>query len=142
MHNRDAYPAVWRTRIRPAALARAGHRCQCCRIPDGVFAFWRTVNGVVLIHEWTSAATKKLANQRRNQAAFALRVMTGDWPIFTEVEHVRLNVCHGDDVDPLAVQPGNLWVACARCHQIADSPARIRRARLQGTQTLFDETAA
>ena len=38
--NYKKYPKNWKSHIRPAALARAGHRCEECSVPQGTVGWW------------------------------------------------------------------------------------------------------
>lgn len=86
------YSAHWETVVRPAALERAGYRCQDCGLAHGAVGY-RTHG---LFHPVP-------VRRRRGQKLVIIRL---------QVAHA--NNLPGDD------QPENLLALCARCHLLRD----------------------
>jgi hypothetical protein len=88
------YGAHWRNVVRPAALERAGYRCQRCGLPEGAVGY-RTGK---LFHP--------VPARRRH----------GRQDLVT----IHLQVCHANDT-PGDDRPENLEVKCPRCHLLGDA---------------------
>lgn len=89
--NRHRYPPNWRA-IRAAILERAGHRCERCDVPNGVWRNHRT-------DAWTYDAALSEAWR-----------LDGD-----HVARIVLTVAHLDHI-PEHNDPANLRALCQRCH--------------------------
>lgn len=109
------YPKDWKTRIRPAILERAGHKCEWCGAPDR----WLRVRGMVISptsHEAFYAAEDWAAGEGPKPAL------------------IVLTIAHIHDPDPMNCDPSNLAALCQKCHNGHDAKARaagIRQRRAQ-----------
>jgi hypothetical protein len=101
--NRHRYPPNGRA-IRAAILARAGHRCERCGVPDRVWRHHRT-------DRWTPDAG--LAEAWK---------LDGD-----RVARIVLTVAHLDHA-PEHNDPANLRAWCQRCHLAYDADHHAKTA--------------
>jgi glyoxylase-like metal-dependent hydrolase (beta-lactamase superfamily II) len=121
--NRGLYPADWRTRIRPAILERAGHRCEVCGVADRAVivragATWIADDGQVYC-----------ADTGRPIGCFDEAAYAGGRKIT-----IILTIAHLDH-DPTNNAPDNLRALCQRHHLAHDldhhksNAAATRRGR-------------
>ena len=106
--NRGKYPANWKE-IRAAKLSKAGHRCENCRLLNGVIGY--RVDGVFVfvgasgtVEEWQGHAT-----------GFHLI-------------KIVLTIAHLDH-NPANCDPSNLRAWCQKCHLTYDAAHHAANAR-------------
>lgn len=94
--NRARYPRNWK-QIRAAILERAGHRCEQCGIPDGVYRNRNTgqwTTGIYCVASWRARGVS--------------------------VTRIVLTIAHLDHT-PENCDPANLRALCQRCHLAYDA---------------------
>lgn len=108
--NRDRYPPDWAL-IRNRIIARAGNRCEQCRVGNGWIGY-RDAAGT--FHK--VAACGRVSDYQDQHA-------TG-WKLF----RIVLTVAHLDHV-PENCEPENLRAWCQRCHLTYDAAHHAQNAR-------------
>lgn len=131
--NRALYPANWKSEIRPRILARAGHCCEKCGVPNRAIG-WRDDAGNFKIVE-TDGSKQLLAETQFSYGDIVRLVL------------IVLTIAHLHDPNPANCSDDNLAALCQRCHNILDMPMRqanaaATRRRKAGTPDLFDRSAA
>lgn len=135
------YPPNWKSEIRPAALERAGNKCEICGAENGASGYrgktgkWWSVEmieselerGVDLFDEYE--ALDHCYDKKLNP---------------TKPTKIVLTVAHWHDKNPMDCRPENLKALCQRCHLHHDKEqhqtnARRTRERKAGLQRLFAE---
>lgn len=108
------YGHHWRTRTRPRMLARAGHECEQCAVPDHRIV-WRVAGRwwIPDLRQWFSQDS----------------LLPWHWPKGQQRQvAIRLEVCHLDR-DPTNQAENNLRTLCQWCHRNYDRPVSVPKAR-------------
>lgn len=115
------YPLDWHSRIRPAILERAGHRCEECHAPN--YAIVANPDRE-LIRKNTSYAEAK--------AALPLCCTSDRCDGFIIIV---LTISHTDHF-PLNNHPSNLRALCQKCHNTHDAKHRAAKRKLHRQNAL------
>lgn len=106
--NRALYPANWKKEIRPAALERAGHKCQHCDVPNYAVARW--ANGTWQID------SERIESFAMSKVEAAINNDVCEWePGDPKWIVIVLTIAHLNH-DPTDNRPENLRALCQRCH--------------------------
>lgn len=113
--NRHRYPKDWKTRIRPAILERAAHRCEWCGKPNGVTVEIRSLTPKDLFwFDQPRGAWRRCSEQYAGaevEASLGLEEITrpaGSVKVVLTIAHL--------DHTPENCEPSNLRALCQRCH--------------------------
>lgn len=127
------YPKDWKTKIRPAILERARHKCERCGVANYAVGA-RDCDGT-----WHDEADIHYLNSDRGWELF------GEWP---KIIKIILTVAHIDNPDPMDCRPENLQALCQKCHinhDAKDKGERMKKANRErrdaatGQLKMFEE---
>ncbi len=136
------YPPNWKSEIRPAALERAGNKCEICGAENGEYGY-RDKRGVW----WASQHIDDILHNSGRDLFEAGEWLDHCWDRFgnpTKPTKIVLTIAHFYNPDPMDCRPENLKALCQRCHLHHDKEqhqtnARRTRERKAGLQRLFAE---
>lgn len=132
------YPPDWHTRIRPAILARAGHCCEVCKVPNYSIVCRGMWDGVE-VWQNDDGAVFRLADGARLGDTYC-----GDvWGKEQTLVRIVLTVAHLDH-DVTNNDPGNLKALCQLHHLRHDvdlhrANSRATNNKKRGLQNLFND---
>lgn len=124
--NYKLYASNWKTELRPAVLARAAHKCECCEVEnyavvrwlDGAYQLYEELRG----NEWVEMVPGTYAEARELWRDLMSGSAFDDWKVIVlTVAHLDHDIQHND--------LSNLKALCQRCHLKHDRADNARRRR-------------
>ena len=124
------YHPEWKTRIRPDILIRAGNKCECCGVPNGM----KIIRG-----EWNGVECYQDLNGNIFDASNSKDIgedYVGEVHPTNKIIMIVLTISHTDH-DISNNDYGNLKALCQRCHNRHDLIYRKRKNRNKNQLNLF-----
>jgi len=103
------YPDNWKDEIRPAALKKAGYKCEKCKVRQRAYGYRTALKTFVecdgFLINWATANGRKIIR-------------------------IHLAICHLDH-DPTNCEPPNLMAMCQQCHNQYDAQHRALNRKIR-----------
>jgi hypothetical protein len=119
------YPVDWKSRIRPAILSRANHRCELCDVPNYAVGYWNGSSfeptGGSRMHDLAGSGQLSAKQAREivkhcNEMCEYNLIM-----VVLTIGHMDHNIHNNDFI--------NLKAMCQRCHNRHDAKHRAETRR-------------
>lgn len=122
--NLALYPSNWATEIRPRILARAGNRCERCKVPNHERIFRFLDGSAYMLSDGRMFASSDGRELGLSDSVAQDRIRDG-----REGVRIVLTIAHLYDPNPANCADDNLTALCQRCHNLLDAPMRAANAR-------------